>query len=129
MGISALESLHRRPTHRQEDRKPRAGRQDTSEGGEMTTTKERIKRRGDIRMKVAEDIEERLDRISKVYGMPPSTLAAMAVGQWIAQQERALMMTEAISNAVGQSMGDAVATELRQQLSLLTLAKDGGGDD
>ncbi|HAN48722.1 MAG TPA: hypothetical protein DCQ20_07575 [Nitrospira sp.] len=95
----------------------------------MTTTKERIKRRGDIRMKVAEDIEERLDRISKVYGMPPSTLAAMAVGQWIAQQERALMMTEAISNAVGQSMGDAVATELRQQLSLLTLAKDGGGDD
>ena len=44
-------------------------------------------------------------------------------------QERALMMTEAISNAVGQSMGDSVATELRQQLSLLTLAKDGGGDD
>ena len=90
------------------------------------TMKERIKRRGDIRMKVAEDIEERMDRISKVYGMPPSTLAAMAIGQWIAQQERMLMMTEAISNAVGERMGDAVATELRQQLSLLT--KDSGGD-
>ena len=36
----------------------------------MTTTmKERIKRSGDIRMKVAEDIEQRLDRISKVYGL------------------------------------------------------------
>lgn len=92
----------------------------------MTTTKERIKRRGDIRMKVAEDIEARLDRISQVYGMPPSTLAALAVGQWVAQQERMLMMTEAMANAVGEKMGDAVAQEMRQQLSLLT--KDGAGD-
>lgn len=91
-----------------------------------TTTKERIKRRGDIRMKVAEDIEARLDRISQVYGMPPSTLAALAVGQWVAQQERMLMMTEAMANAVGEKMGDAVAQEMRQQLSLLT--KDGAGD-
>ncbi len=84
----------------------------------MTTTNERIKRRGDIRMKVAEDIEERLDRISRVYGMPPSTLAALAVGQWVAHQERTLMMTEAMANAVGERMGDAVANELRQQIGL-----------
>lgn len=90
-----------------------------------TTTKERIKRRGDIRMKVAEDIEERLDRISKIYGMPPSTLAAMAIGQWVAQQERTLLMTEAMANALGERMGDAVANELRQQVELITKA---GGD-
>lgn len=88
------------------------------------TTKVRIKRRGDIRMKVAQDIEERLDRISKIYGMPPSTLAAMAVGQWVAQQERMLMMTEHLANSVGEQLGGAFATELREQLSLL--GKDGG---
>ena len=89
----------------------------------MTTTpKERIKRSGDIRMKVAEDIEERLDRISKIYGMPPSTLAAMAIGQWVAQQERTLLMTEAMANALGERMGDAVANELRQQVELITKA-------
>lgn len=92
----------------------------------MTTTKIRIKRGGDVRMKVAEDIEARLQRISQVYGMPPSTLAALAVGQWVAQQERMLMMTEAMANAVGEKMGDAVANELRQQIGLFT--KDGGGD-
>ena len=91
-----------------------------------TTTKARIKRRGDIRMKVAEDIEDRLDRISKIYGMPPSTLAAMAVGQWVAQQERMLMMTESMANAVGQKMGDAMADEIRQQMALFT--KDSAGD-
>ena len=101
-----------------EDRGTRQGpADDTREGGEMTT-KIRIKRRGDIRMKVAEDIEERLDKISRIYGMPPSTLAALAVGQWVAQQERTLMMTEAMANAVGERMGDAVANELRQQISL-----------
>jgi hypothetical protein len=93
----------------------------------MTTTKVRIKRRGDIRMKVAEDIEDRLDRISKVYGMPPSTLAALAVGQWVAQQERMLMMTEAMANSIGEKMGDAVANELRQQIGLFN--KDGGEGD
>lgn len=84
------------------------------------TMKTRIKRRGDIRMKVAEDVEARLDRISQVYGMPPSTLAALAVGQWVAQQERALMMTEAMANAVGEKMGESVAEELRQQIGLFT---------
>lgn len=73
-------------------------------------------------MKVAEDIEDRLQRISQVYGMPPSTLAALAVGQWVAQQERMLMMTEAMANAVGEKMGDAVANELRDQLSLFSKA-------
>lgn len=90
------------------------------------TTKIRIKRRGDIRMKVAEDIEDRLDRISKIYGMPPSTLAAVAVGQWVAQQERMLTMHEAMANVVGEKMGEAVADELRQQIGLFN--KEGSGD-
>lgn len=83
----------------------------------MTT---RIKRSGGIRMKIAPDIEERLAKISAMYGMPPSTLAALALGQWIAQQERSLHLTTAMAERVGAQMGDAVAAELRQQLSLMT---------
>lgn len=94
-------------------------------GGDMTMESKRIKRRGSLRMNVAEDIEDRLERISKVYGMPPSTLAALAVGQWVAQQERSLLMTEAMANAVGEKIGDAMADQVRQQIGLFT--KDGGG--
>lgn len=97
-------------------------------GGEMTTTKVRIKRGGTLRMNVAEDIEARLERISKVYGMPPSTLAALAVGQWVAQQERALMMTESMANAVGEQMGAAVADEMRRHMQSGLFEKDGGSD-
>lgn len=96
-------------------------------GGEMTT-KVRIKRGGTLRMNVAEDIETRLERISQVYGMPPSTLAALAVGQWVAQQERMLMMTESMANAVGEKMGAAVADQLREHMQA-GLFEKGGGDD
>jgi hypothetical protein len=89
-----------------------------------TTAKARIKRGGTLRMNVAQDIEERLEKISRIYGMPPSTLAALAVGQWVAQQERQLMMTEAMANSIGEKMGDAVANELRQQIGLFN---QGGG--
>lgn len=95
----------------------------------MTTTtttakKARIKRGGDLRSKVSEDIEARLYRISQIYGMPPSTLAALAVGQWVAQQERTLSMTEAMANKIGETMGDAVANEMRQQIALFSKGGD-----
>jgi len=75
-------------------------------------------------MKVSEDIEVRLQKISLIYGMPPSTLAALAVGQWVAQQERTLSMTETMANRVGETMGDAVANELRQQIGLFSKGGD-----
>ena len=83
----------------------------------------RIRRGGDVRVKVSPDIQERLERLSLGFGMPPGTLAAMALGQWIAQQERSLMMTEAMANAVGQQMGSAMADELRDQLKLFGKAE------
>lgn len=88
-----------------------------------TAKKPRIKRGGLVRMKVSEDIESRLDRISGIYGMPPSTLAAMAIGQWIAQQERSLQMSETIGTKMVETMGDALTKEL-QQLGLFTKGQD-----
>jgi len=71
-------------------------------------------------MKVSEDIEARLARISVMYGMPPSTLAALAVGQWIAQQERTLLMMETMANTVGEQLGAVAADQLREQLGLFS---------
>jgi hypothetical protein len=89
-----------------------------------TTTHERIKRRGDIRMNVSEDIKARLIRVSQVYGMPPSVLSALALGTWLAQQERLLQMSENLANKLGESMGDAVADEMRKQIGLFSKAPD-----
>lgn len=75
-------------------------------------------------MMVSEDIKSRLIRVSQVYGLPPSTLAALAVGSWVAQQERALALTENIVNKLGETMGDAVADEMRKQIGLFSKAPD-----
>lgn len=75
-------------------------------------------------MNVAEDIKARLIRVSQVYGMPPSVLAAYALGSWLAQQERALQMTENLANKIGDSMGEAVAEEMRKQIGLFSKAPD-----
>jgi hypothetical protein len=87
--------------------------------GKGLGTVDRVKRSGDVRLKIADDIAERLGKISRVYGMPPSTLAALAVGTWVAQQERALLMVESMANSVGAQMGDAIATELRQSMATM----------
>lgn len=85
----------------------------------MVTTKRassRIKRGGGIRINVSEDIEMRLQRISHTLGVPPSTLAAVAVGTWVAQQERSLTMLETMANTIGVHMGESAANDLRQAL-------------
>lgn len=95
----------------------------------MTTVKTRIKRGDSLRMKVTPDIMERLDKISRVLGVPPSTLCAVAVGQWVAQQERSFMMTESLANSLGAKLGDELADQFREQMGQMGLfAKDGGGD-
>lgn len=87
------------------------------------TRKPRIKRSGDVRMKVSDDVEARLLRISELFGLPPSTLAAFAVGQWLSQQERTLQLSETIGNKVVETMGEAITKEL-QQLGLFTKVPD-----
>lgn len=45
------------------------------------------KRSCDIRLRLTEDVYDRLDRLSERMGMPPSTLACYAVGDYIKRQE------------------------------------------
>jgi hypothetical protein len=53
-----------------------------------------IKRSDTLRVKVSPDMAERITRLSVILSLPPSTLAALAVGTWVANQERALGAAE-----------------------------------
>lgn len=79
-----------------------------------TTTKPRLKRGSDIRMQVSDDMRTRFQRIAGLYGMPPSTLAAFALGQWTAQQEASLRMVDTMADKLGGQIGE----ELRKQFAL-----------
>lgn len=71
----------------------------------LNVEKTRIFRRGGIRIKVSEDIEVRLEAISKRLGVPPSTLAAVAVGSWVSQQESSLNMASQVGQALSEQFG------------------------
>lgn len=87
-----------------------------------TPRKPRIKRGTDLRMQVSEDVKERLKRIADMYGMPPSTLAAFAIGHWIAHQEAGLRVVDAMAEKVGGEMGE----QIRQQFGLFDKSTGGG---
>lgn len=80
----------------------------------VTSERTRIKRGAVLRIKVADDTEERLVKLSHAYGLPPSTLAAVALGHWIAHQERALMASDAMNRALAEQLGETLGAEVRQ---------------
>ncbi len=79
----------------------------------MATAK--IIRDASIRVKVQPATKERLDRIAHLFGVPPSTLASVWIGQMLTQQERSLSMLSKMADSVGGEMGKAMA----QQLSMM----------
>ena len=79
-----------------------------------------IKRSDTLRVKVSPDMNDRLDRLSNLLGLPPSTLAALAVGTWVANQERALGATERMVDAIGHQFGEEMGEELKKQIGLFS---------
>jgi len=82
-----------------------------------------IKRSDTLRIKVSPDMNERITRLSVLLAMPPSTLAALAVGTWVTNQERALGAAERMVDAIGQQLGEGVGEELKKQMGLFTKEK------
>ena len=79
-----------------------------------------IKRSDTLRIKVSPDMIERITRLSVILSLPPSTLAALAVGHWVASQERSLGATERMVEAIGNQLGEGMAEELKQQIGLFS---------
>ena len=84
-----------------------------------------IKRSDTLRVKVSPDMIERLDRLSKMFGLPPSTLAALAVGNWVANQERGLGVVDQMAKAIGDQFGEEMAEEVKKQMGLFSKENKG----
>lgn len=74
----------------------------------------RLKRAGEIRIQVSEELKERFKRVAGLYGLPPSTLAAYALGHWTAHQEASLRVVDTMAETVGGQIGE----ELKRQFAL-----------
>lgn len=74
-----------------------------------------IKRQASIRVSVSEEMKARLDRLADSIGVPPSTLASVALGIYVSQQERTLHIAEA---AIGK-MVEGMTGEIGEQLKLM----------
>jgi len=79
-----------------------------------------VKRGKSMRLTVTGDVYERLERLAVTIGVPPSTLATMALGLYVAQQEKTLVLAERMAERIGDQLGGDVGAEMVKQLSLLT---------
>lgn len=58
-----------------------------------------------LRLRVVPGTTDRLDKIAALFGLPSSTLAALAVGEWITNKESALGMSQKIADSVSATVG------------------------
>jgi len=79
-----------------------------------------VRRDRTLRLTVTSDIYERLERLAVVVGIPPATLATVAVGFYISNQERALGAAERMMDKLGEQIGGEAMGDIQKQLSLLT---------
>jgi hypothetical protein len=83
-----------------------------------------VRRDRTLRLTVTSDIYERLERLAVLVGLPPATLATVAVGFYISNQERALGATERMMDKMAEQIGGDTMIEVQKQLSLLTKAPE-----
>ena len=73
----------------------------------------RVKRDDSLRINMATETKERLQRVADAFGMPPATIAALAIGQYIAQQERTLVAVESMTDKMAQAVGGELGEQLK----------------
>lgn len=74
---------------------------------------ERIKRDESIRVSVSAGTKERLQRVADALGMPVATIAGVAIGQYIATQERTLGAIESMTDKMAQAVGGEPGEQLK----------------
>lgn len=78
--------------------------------------KEFVRRTGDVRIKLAPEMRERLDSIAQSYGFPLATMAAVAVAEWVNTKEQNSKNQQMMLMDVGRQLGG----QLGQVLSTLS---------
>lgn len=79
-----------------------------------------VRRDKTLRLTVTSDIYERLEKLAVIVGVPPATLATVAVGFYVTNQERAIGAAERMMDKVGEQLGNEAVGDVMKQLSLLT---------
>lgn len=67
--------------------------------------KEFVRRTGDVRIKLAPEMRERLDVIAQAYGFPLATMAAVAVAEWVNSKEQNSKNQRMMLMDVGRQLG------------------------
>lgn len=79
-------------------------------------------RKAGMRVNLQPEVLDRLKAVAGLLGVPPATLGALAIGQFVAQQERTISIANAMQDKLGEQIGLAMGKEL-EQLSLLVKAE------
>lgn len=78
-----------------------------------------------LRLRVVPGTTARLDKIAALFGLPSSTLAALAVGEWITTKESALSMNQKIVDGMSATVASEFGkmTEAMMQADAAKLEK------
>lgn len=79
-----------------------------------------IKRSDSLRVKVSPGMKERIERLSHLLGVPPSTIAALAVGQYVANMERSIGAVDVMAQVMGDQVGGELGAEIKRQIGLFS---------
>jgi len=60
----------------------------------------------------------RLVTLSELLGVPAGTVASLAIGQYVAQQERSLGFLQSVSEQLGDGFKEELSKALGEQLKL-----------
>jgi len=74
--------------------------------------RQRIKRATQIKVSLSDEVLARLVTLSELLGVPAGTVASLAIGQYVAQQERSLGFLQSVS----EQLGDGFKEELSKAL-------------
>lgn len=75
-----------------------------------------IKRSGSLRITVTPDMKARVGALAETLGISPSALAAISIGIYVAQQERALGVAAKVVESITYELGD----EVKRQIGLFS---------
>ena len=80
--------------------------------------RQRIKRATQIKVSLSDEVLARLVTLSELLGVPAGTVASLAIGQYVAQQERSLGFLQSVSEQLGDGFKEELSKALGEQLKL-----------
>jgi hypothetical protein len=84
-----------------------------------TPPRQRIKRGASIKVGLSDEILAKLVTLSELLGVPAGTLASLAIGQYVAQQERSLGFLQSVSDQMGDAFKEQLGKLTGEQMNLL----------